>query len=172
MVRVAAASLRKGGVFVGIIPDANVIVKRLQAAVGTSASATSSASTTTIENPAYSIDLSEASAEDGPDAAPFGHQYRFRLGGAAAKAAGDPGDDEFLLHFPTLQAMAKEVGLELVSYVGLHSFYSDVIHGKPLSDLSGIPVAGAAQLANQRMKKWLGEFAPICHKVLLLNISV
>lgn len=29
----AAGSLRKGGVFVGVIPDANVIVKRLQAAV-------------------------------------------------------------------------------------------------------------------------------------------
>ena len=47
--------------------------------------------------------------------------------------------------------------MELVSYVGLHSFYYDVIHGKPLSDMSGTPVAGAAQLANQRMKKWLVE---------------
>lgn len=99
----AAVSLRKGGVFVGIIPDANVIVKRLQAAVSNTSSSASATASTTVENPAYSIDLSEASAEGGPDASPFGHQYRFRLGGASAKAAGDPGDDEYLLHFPTLQ---------------------------------------------------------------------
>jgi hypothetical protein len=113
----------------------------------------------TIENPSYSIDLAEAGDSDargdGSSPSAFGHRYHFRLGGAAAKAAGDPGDDEYLLHFPTFLSMAKEEGLELMTFTGLHSFYSDCIHGKALSDLSGAPAAGAAQLANQRMKKWL-----------------
>lgn len=108
----------------------------------------------TIENQSYSIDLSATAAESDSSSS-FGHRYRFWLGGAAAKAAGDPGDDEYLVHLPTLLSMAKEQGLELISFTGLHSFYSDCINGKALSDLSGMPVAGAAQLANQRMKQWL-----------------
>eukprot|EP01043_Picozoa_sp_COSAG02_P000223 COSAG02_NODE_4_length_69935_cov_46.806590_31_plen_122_part_00 len=108
----------------------------------------------TIENRSYSIDLSGAAAEP-DDSSSFGHRYRFWLGGAAAKAAGDPGDDEYLLHLPTLLSMAKDEGLELMTFTGLHSFFSDCINGKALTDFSGMPVAGSAQLANQRMKQWL-----------------
>ena len=108
----------------------------------------------TIENGSYSIDLSGAAAEP-DDCSSFGHRYRFWLGGAAAKAAGDPGDDEYLLHLPTLLSMAKDEGLELMTFTGLHSFFSDCINGKALTDFSGMPVAGSAQLANQRMKQWL-----------------
>ena len=108
----------------------------------------------TIENSSYSIDLSEAATEP-DDSSSFGHQYRFWLGGAAAKRAGDPGDEEYLVHLPTLLSMAQDQGLELLTFTGLHSFYSDCINGKALSDFSGMPVAGAAQLSNQRMKQWL-----------------
>ena len=42
---------------------------------------------------------------------PFGIPYRFTLGGAAAVAAGDQPETEFLIHFPTLKSIAESFGL-------------------------------------------------------------
>ena len=90
----------------------------------------------TIENPSYSIDLSEtAGGSDGGSS--FGHRYRFWLGGAAAKTAGDPGDDEYLVHLPTLLSMAKDEGLELMTFTGLHSFFSDCAYSIEQVSLRG-----------------------------------
>ena len=97
-----------------------------------------------IENSAYAIDLSDAEAAEGSGG--FGHGYTFFLGGAAAKEAGDPGEEEYLVHFPSLLEIAKAEGLELVLFTGLHKFYADVLHGKSLSDLSGAPVAVCSPL--------------------------
>ena len=179
----AGGALRHGGIFVGIIPDANVIVKRLQAAVRrlhatilsvipwrtrgslhkacvaleaskydlsvglmsgcllvcvqvAAPKPDGAADLLTIENPSYSIDLSET-AGDSDGGSSFGHRYRFWLGGAAAKTAGDPGDDEYLVHLPTLLSMAKDEGLELMTFTGLHSFFSDCTYSIEQVSLCG-----------------------------------
>jgi hypothetical protein len=59
-------------------------------------------------------------------------------------------DVEYLLHFPTLEKLASQHGLELVAHSGLHAFYEAVLSGKS--------VVGSQGSGNVAMwKRWLKE---------------
>jgi mRNA (guanine-N7-)-methyltransferase len=103
MMRNAARQLRPGGTFVGTIPDANLIVRTCR-----------ERRSGTIGNDLYKVVFDDEwvpsilEAPGAPPIPPFGVRYNFTLEGAV--------DDcpEFLVHFGTLVALARDEGLELV----------------------------------------------------------
>jgi mRNA (guanine-N7-)-methyltransferase len=96
-------NLRPGRCFIGTIPYANRIVKRLMDLPSDQLS---------FGNPIYRITFD---TREQPSV--FGHTYTFRLEDAI--------DDcpEYLVHFPTLVKLAREYGLVLVFKMDLHEFY-------------------------------------------------
>jgi mRNA (guanine-N7-)-methyltransferase len=103
--------LRPGGFFIGTTPDANVLVRKLRAVNGMS-----------ISNAVFKIDLDERfqdkkfSREPG---AQYGIRYNFTLDENVEDCP------EFLVHFPSLEELAREYELELVLLSNFHSFYSE-----------------------------------------------
>ncbi|TPX45350.1 hypothetical protein SeLEV6574_g03916 [Synchytrium endobioticum] len=96
-----SGALRTGGYFIGTLPDAYWIVKRLKSEAGLS-----------FGNSLYRITFEHR------DSFPtFGHKYWFLLEDAINNAP------EFLVHFPTLKRLAAEYGLNLVYKKRLHDFY-------------------------------------------------
>ncbi|TPX30400.1 hypothetical protein SmJEL517_g06023 [Synchytrium microbalum] len=94
-------ALRPGGFFIGTLPDAYWIVKRLKSENGLS-----------FGNSIYSIKFEQR------DKFPlFGHKYWFVLEDAIDNAP------EFLVHFPSLTRLAAEYGLKLVFKKRLHDLY-------------------------------------------------
>lgn len=92
MIRNAAECLIEGGYFIGTMPDANDIMKRLNEADGDS-----------FGNELYRISF--LCNQDPPPL--FGAKYNFELDGVVDCP-------EFLVYFPLLVKMARKFGLELV----------------------------------------------------------
>jgi mRNA (guanine-N7-)-methyltransferase len=105
--------LRPGGFFVGTTPDSNVLVRKLRGVDGLA-----------IGNDVFRIELDDefsdkrfASVATG--GSPYGIRYRFTLDSNV--------DDcpEYLVHFPSLQELAREYELELVLVCNFHDFYNE-----------------------------------------------
>ena len=81
--------------------------------------------------------------------------------GAAATAAGDTGDSEYLVHFPTLCQMAKDCGLSLVAHKGLHDFFAATLQDKA--------ALGRARLGSSSplpmWRRWLKEMGVVSGSV-------
>ncbi|CAG8749540.1 13251_t:CDS:2, partial [Acaulospora morrowiae] len=101
--RNVSSNLKVGGVFIGTVPDAYWIVKKLKSLKPHELK---------FGNQIYSV-----SFEDRNNFPTFGHKYWFSLEDAI--------DDcpEYLVHFPTFEKMAEEYGLELIYKHGFHTIY-------------------------------------------------
>ena len=89
--------LRPGGYFIGTTADADVLVKKLRAVDGLC-----------VSNDVFSCVFDEKCASKRFDAAhPFGLTYKFTLADAVEDLP------EYLVHRPTLERLAGEVGLQL-----------------------------------------------------------
>ncbi|KAF9361723.1 mRNA cap guanine-N7 methyltransferase [Mortierella sp. NVP85] len=105
MLHNVSSQLKPGGVFIGTIPDAYWIVKKLKA---------DSDDGLAIGNSIYSIRFERRDRFD-----KFGSKYWFQLEDAI--------DDcpEYLVHFPTFQRLAEEYGLELIYNKKFHQVYEE-----------------------------------------------
>lgn len=106
MLRNVTSQLKSGGMFIGTIPDAYWIVKKLKSDPDPEQLA--------IGNSIYSIRFERRDRFDA-----FGAKYWFQLEDAI--------DDcpEYLVHFPTFKRLAEEYGLELVYNKQFHHVYED-----------------------------------------------
>jgi len=96
--------LLPGGYFIGSIPDANYLVKKVRSVEGL-----------TFGNSVYRVQF------DQKDSFPvFGSKYQFFL----EDAVNAP---EYLVHFPSLVKLAGEYGLELCFKARFHDFYEQNI---------------------------------------------
>lgn len=99
--------LKPGGFFIGTTVDANVLVRKLRAVADT-----------TVSSTVYKVSLDEKfSAKRFKGDNPFGFRYFFTLDQNVEDCP------EFLVHFPTFEAMAKEYGLELMMLCNFHDFF-------------------------------------------------
>ncbi|XP_071736643.1 mRNA cap guanine-N(7) methyltransferase 1-like [Rutidosis leptorrhynchoides] len=97
--------LRPGGIFIGTMPDANVIVKKLRAADGL-----------VFGNSVYWIQFDDDFSEKKfKSSSPFGIKYKFHL----EDAVDCP---EWVVSFPVFKALAEEYDLELVFVKNSHAF--------------------------------------------------
>ncbi|OAQ28926.1 guanine-N(7)-methyltransferase [Linnemannia elongata AG-77] len=105
MLHNVTSQLKPGGVFIGTIPDAYWIVKKLKS---------ESDDKLQIGNSIYSIRFERRDRFD-----KFGSKYWFHLEDAI--------DDcpEYLVHFPTFQKLAEEYGLELIYNKKFHQVYEE-----------------------------------------------
>ncbi|KAI7828789.1 guanine-N(7)-methyltransferase domain-containing protein [Gamsiella multidivaricata] len=105
MLHNVTSQLKPGGVFIGTIPDAYWIVKKLKS---------ESDDALQIGNSIYSIRFERRDIFD-----KFGAKYWFHLEDAI--------DDcpEYLVHFPTFQKLAEEYGLELIYNKKFHQVYEE-----------------------------------------------
>ncbi|RGB32408.1 guanine-N(7)-methyltransferase domain-containing protein [Rhizophagus diaphanus] len=98
-------NLRSGGIFIGTVPDANWIVKKLKSLPKDQLK---------FENSIYSIRFEQR------DNFPlFGHKYWFYLKDAINDCP------EYLVHFPTFQKLAQQYGLELIYKKRFHDLYNE-----------------------------------------------
>ncbi|KAJ1678632.1 mRNA cap guanine-N7 methyltransferase [Spiromyces aspiralis] len=103
--------LEVGGAFIGTIPDAYWLVKKLRSLKGNELE---------FGNSVYKVRFEQK------DRWPvFGHMYWFTLHDAI--------DDcpEYLVHFPTFRRLATEYGLELLYRIPLHQYYVDALRRDP-----------------------------------------
>lgn len=114
--------LRPGGYFVGTLPDARVIVNKLRQAraphFGNSCYAIQ------FDDPLGAAGETSAAAEywanvDFSTVDPFGVRYVFTLEDAVEEVP------EYLVHFPTLCALAAEYGLRPVLYENFHTYFAN-----------------------------------------------
>ncbi|KAG0365368.1 mRNA cap guanine-N7 methyltransferase [Mortierella sp. AD032] len=105
MLHNVTSQLKPGGVFIGTIPDAYWIIKKLKS---------ESDDGLQIGNSIYSIRFERRDKFD-----TFGSKYWFHLEDAI--------DDcpEYLVHFPTFQKLAEEYGLELIYNKKFHQVYEE-----------------------------------------------
>lgn len=97
--------LRPGGIFIGTMPDANVIVKKLRAAEGLA-----------FGNSVYWIHFDdEFSEKKFKSSSPFGIKYKFHL----EDAVDCP---EWIVPFHVFKSLAEEYDLELVFVKNSHAF--------------------------------------------------
>lgn len=103
--------LRPGGFFIGTTTDANVLVRKLRAVDGPA-----------IHNGVFRIDLdprfSDKKFPKGPNSQ-YGIRYNFNLDQNVEDCP------EYLVHFPLLQAVAREYELELILLKNFHDFYTE-----------------------------------------------
>ncbi|KAJ4773470.1 mRNA cap guanine-N7 methyltransferase [Rhynchospora pubera] len=108
-----SALLRPGGTFIGTMPDANVIIKRLREAEGLE-----------FGNSVYWVSFDEDySDKKFPSSRPFGIKYKFHL----EDAVDCP---EWIVPFHVFKALAEEYDLELVMTKNFHEFVNEYL-GKP-----------------------------------------
>ncbi|KAL0137163.1 guanine-N(7)-methyltransferase domain-containing protein [Mucor lusitanicus] len=110
MLQNVSTQLRSGGYFIGTMPDANWIVKRVrQEPVGSFG----------FGNSIYSITFDHIKDEDGTKTGftPFGCKYMFHL----VDAVDCP---EYLVHWRTFENLASEYGLKLKFKENFHDFYA------------------------------------------------
>eukprot|EP01018_Ginkgo_biloba_P010759 Gb_30863 [translate_table: standard] len=113
-----SALLRPGGIFIGTMPDANVIVRKLREAEGLS-----------FGNSVYWISFDEDySRKTFKASSPFGIQYKFHL----EDAVDCP---EWLVPFRNFQSLAEEYGLELVFKKNSHEFVHEYIKKPEFAEL-------------------------------------
>lgn len=136
----AAEGLRPGGVFVGTLPDAYEIVKRMRA----SASADGS-----FGNELYRV-TPRFDAAAKPDL--FGARYDFRLEGVVDCP-------EFLVYFPLLVSLAKRFDLELVERLNFAHFYAvKQVHNRDLlRKMESFETVDRRQPVYDRVKKFFDE---------------
>jgi hypothetical protein len=108
--------LKPGGHFVGTIPDADVLVKKWREGKGTG-------NGRSFGNTIFSVDFGDPGCGSAPKSfdpkEPFGHCYNFTLKEVIDACP------EYLVHFPTLQRLARDEGLELVCSRNFHEFFHD-----------------------------------------------
>eukprot|EP00252_Welwitschia_mirabilis_P027623 TRINITY_DN9520_c0_g1_i1.p1 TRINITY_DN9520_c0_g1~~TRINITY_DN9520_c0_g1_i1.p1 ORF type:complete len:357 (+),score=81.88 TRINITY_DN9520_c0_g1_i1:229-1299(+) len=110
--------LRPGGTFIGTMPDANVIVKKLREAEGL-----------TFGNSVFWISFDEEYMEKKfKPSKPFGIQYKFLL----QDAVDCP---ELLVPFHVFEALAKEYDLELVMKMNFHAFVHEYLKKPEYAEL-------------------------------------
>lgn len=103
-----SALLRPGGIFIGTMPDANVIIKKLREAKGLG-----------FGNSVYSIEFSEEYSEKKfRPSNPFGIKYKFHL----QDAVDCP---EWIVPFHVFKEIAEEYDLELVFAKNSHAFVDE-----------------------------------------------
>ncbi|KAJ6825550.1 mRNA cap guanine-N7 methyltransferase 1 [Iris pallida] len=113
-----SALLRPGGTFIGTMPDANVIIKRLREAEGLS-----------FGNSVYWISFDEDYAQKKFKASsPFGIQYTFHL----EDAVDCP---EWIVPFHLFKSLAEEYDLELVFVKNSHEFVEEYLKKPEFSEL-------------------------------------
>lgn len=121
MLRNVSERLRKEGNFIGTIPDANVLVRNARERANPDKS---------FGNAKFNVRFAEEYWKDGklllPDSTIFGIKYWFMLNDAVDCP-------EFLVHFPSLEKLAKEFGLELIYRANFHEFYLN--YGEKHSEL-------------------------------------
>lgn len=116
-----AAVLKPGGYFIGTMPDANVIVRKLRETDGLE-----------FGNSCYNVQFSEYYLEKKfLPSEPFNIEYLFHLEDAVSCP-------EWLVHFPTFQALAEEYGLELVDKKNFHDFVHEHIKNPVFAELMRI----------------------------------
>jgi mRNA (guanine-N7-)-methyltransferase len=103
--RNATSNLKSGGMFIGTVPDANWIVKKLKSLPKDQLE---------FKNSIYSIRFEQRN-----NFPLFGHKYWFYLKDAINDCP------EYLVHFPTFQELASEYGLELVYKKRFHDLYNE-----------------------------------------------
>ncbi|RHZ81627.1 hypothetical protein Glove_117g25 [Diversispora epigaea] len=110
-----SSNLKKGGSFIGTVPDAYWIVKKLK-----------SLGPDQLEfgNSIYSIRFEQKN-----DFPTFGHKYWFNLEDAINDCP------EYLVHFPTFKRMASEYGLELKYLDRFHDMYDKMKEKRQHRDL-------------------------------------
>ena len=105
-----ASQLEPGGFFVGTTPDANVLVSRLRAAPELS-----------FGNGRYQVDFNARHSSKRFDAAaPFGIGYRFSLNEAVDDC------EEYLVHLPAFERLARKHGLQLLFASNFTDFFAQV----------------------------------------------
>lgn len=116
-----SAVLKPGGYFIGTMPDANVIVRKFRETDGLE-----------FGNSCYNIKFDEYYFEKKfLPSEPFGIQYDFHLEDAVTCP-------EWLVHFPTFQALAEEYGLELVNKKNFHEFVHEHMKNPVFAELMKI----------------------------------
>ncbi|ORY01003.1 guanine-N(7)-methyltransferase [Basidiobolus meristosporus CBS 931.73] len=113
MLQNVSQNLRPGGTFIGTLPDAYWIVKKVKSVEGLS-----------FGNDIYKIEFEQK------DTFPtFGHKYWFTLEDAIDNCP------EYLVHFPTFEKLAKEYGLELIKKRKFHHLYKDALENEEFTNL-------------------------------------
>lgn len=101
LLRNATCKLKKGGYFIGTIPDAEYLIDRVK-----------KSDTLRFGNSVYHVEF-----EDKNNFPIFGCKYVFHLEDAVISLP------EYLVHFPTFVKLAEEFDLELVEKERFHDFY-------------------------------------------------
>lgn len=111
MMKNAAECLKVGGYFIGVIPDANDIMKRQKAAASDS----------------FGNDVFEIKFHSDPNDLPiFGAKYNFHLDGVVDCP-------EFLVYFPAMVKLAKKYSMKLVQATRFEDyFYEKIGRGRGL----------------------------------------
>ncbi|KAI0496627.1 hypothetical protein KFK09_022948 [Dendrobium nobile] len=113
-----SALLRPGGYFIGTMPDANVIIKKLRDAEGL-----------TFGNSVYWISFDEEYAHKKFSSSnPFGIQYKFHL----EDAVDCP---EWIVPFHVFKSLAEEYDLKLVSVKNSHAFVDEFLKMPEFTEL-------------------------------------
>lgn len=113
MMKNISECLKVGGYFIGVIPDANDIMKRQR----------------TAKSESFGNDVFEIKFHSDPNDLPiFGAKYNFHLDGVVDCP-------EFLVFFPAMKKLAKKYSLKLVEAVRFEEyFYQKIGRGKGLID--------------------------------------
>lgn len=114
MLRNVTDRLKPGGTFVGTIPNAYWIVKKLKSTSGNK-----------FGNPIYSI----AFEKETPPSQLFGREYIFHLEDAIDSCP------EYLVHWPTFERIASEYGLRPLYHTPFHQFYQRYIEDPKFQEL-------------------------------------
>ncbi|XP_074560096.1 mRNA cap guanine-N(7) methyltransferase 1 [Curcuma longa] len=113
-----SALLRPGGIFIGTMPDANVIIKRLREADGLE-----------FGNSVYWISFEEEyMLKKFKASSPFGIKYKFHL----EDAVDCP---EWIVPFHVFKSLADEYGLDLVFAKNSHEFVNDYLKKPEYAEL-------------------------------------
>ncbi|XP_024361759.1 mRNA cap guanine-N(7) methyltransferase 1 isoform X2 [Physcomitrium patens] len=116
--RNVSAILQPGGCFIGTMPDADVLVRKLR-----------DAPELEFGNRVYRVRFDEKYSEKQfPSSTPYGIQYEFHL----EDAVDCP---EWLVPFQCFKSLAAEYGLELVFKSNFHSFVKQYCQQKDFADL-------------------------------------
>ena len=101
--------LNPGGFFIGTTVDSNVLVRKIRAL-----------DQLTISTPVYTVKFDDThTSKKFAKANPFGVRYSFTLDESVEDCP------EYLVHFPTFEAIASEYGLELVMLSNFHKFFRE-----------------------------------------------
>jgi len=134
-----AAHLKPGGHFVGTIPDANVLARKLRNEPGSKMDFGNSVTSVRFEGDKKLFDKSNG---------PFGIKYSFFLADAI--------DDcpEYLIPFPTLFKMCHKAGLKLVEKRNFHKFFYRHVENPELRQLAGHMKVLTASEAGMSKDEW------------------